>query len=337
MMQNPAIPGSPQVSAPIILTGIVLLLTLLPSVAVSNQEGSPVATVNGIPLNRSDLDCAIETTLVRLGRNMKPKPPQKHVSSEHITDEALKRLIDIELLYQEGLKHRFPGIEEKVEKRYRAEVSRMGGEEQLSEALSCVDMTGEDLKKTIFRNLTINSYLEKAVYSNINVSEEELEEYYESNKDQFMNPPSVRARQILIKVKTWSSTRAVQSAESRASMVHGEAVKGSDFIMLARKYSEDPSAGSTGGDMGIIYRGNIHKPVESIIFSLPSGGISRPVRSRYGFHIFKIDSVKPSTYRALNDVRDECMTKLRRSKSKAMILDLLTELRSKASIEIIDQ
>jgi hypothetical protein len=279
MMQSQPFPGNPPVRNPILLAGIFLLLTLLPSVAASDHESSPVARVNGIPLYRSDLDCAIETKLARLGRNMKPRPPRKEISSEHITEEALQRIINIELLYQEGLKHRFPGIEEKMEKRYKTELARMGGEEQLSAALSCIDMTGEDLRKTIFRNLIINSYLEKTVYSNVTVTEAELEEYYERNKERFKDPSSVRARQVLIKVKTWSDTREVRSAESRALEVHGEAVKGSDFIRLARKYSEDPSAGSTGGDMGIIYRGNLHKPMESIIFSLPDGGISNPSRT----------------------------------------------------------
>jgi peptidyl-prolyl cis-trans isomerase D len=75
--------------------------------------------------------------------------------------------------------------------------------------------------------------------------------------------------------------------------------------------------------------------MESIIFSLPDGGISKPVRSRYGFHIFQVVSATPPTVKTLNDVRDECMTKLRRSKSQEMILDLLDDLRNTATIEIL--
>lgn len=319
-----------------LMAAAVLLLILPPSTAVSDDTKSPVATVNGIALYQSELDCAIGT-FFGPGPVPEPLPPQKQVSSEHIRDKALQTLIDIELLYQEGLKYRFPGIEEKVEKRYRAELDRMGGKEGLSEALSCIDMTPEDLKKIIFRNLIINGYLEKTVYSKVNVTDEELKEYYEQNSNQFKEPQSVRARQILIRVKTWSDTREVESAVSKATMIREEAVRGSDFVMLARKYSEDPSAGSTGGDIGIIHKGNFHKPMESILFSLPDGGVSEPVKFRNGIFIFKVVAVKSPTVKSFDDVRGKCMSKVRRSKSQAMIQDLVRDLRSKANIEILEQ
>lgn len=333
-IQSPS--GNSRFNGPALAAGFLVFMTIFQTVAFASLEDFAVARVNGIDLFRSDLNCAIETVVIHPGPTMEPEPPRKRVASERIEDEALQRLINIELLYQEGLKHRFPGIEEKVEMRYRSELARMGGEEKLSEALSCIDMTGQDLRKTIFRTLVISSFLEKVIYSRIAVSDEELEEFYENNRDRFRDPPSVRANQILVRVKSWSDTRDVREAESRAIMIHEEAVKGSDFIKLARKYSEDPSAGSTGGDMGIIYRGNLHKPLESIIFSLPDGGVSEPVRYRNGFLIFKVNSVHPPAYKSLDEVRGQCITKLRRSKAQEMIHDLLAELRSKATIEILD-
>jgi len=337
MMQPHSLILKPASRLLIPLAVTALLLAFLPSPAVSDQGETPVARVNGMTLYQSDLDGVINPgdCVTLLGPLSEPRPPRIKVSSDHLRNEALQRLINIELLYQEGLKHRFPGIEEKVEKKYSAELQRMGGEKGLKDALSCVDMTGEDLKKIIFRRLVISRFLDKVVYSQVIVSEKELEEYYQRNSFQFRNQPSVRASQILIKVKTWSDPREVESAESKALKVHKEATKGSDFNKLVRKYSEEPSAGATGGDMGIIYKGNLHRPLESIIFSLPDGGVSEPLRYRDGILIFKVTAVKSSDIKPFNDVRDQCMTQLRQSKAQAIVQDLVNDLRSNASIEIL--
>ena len=87
--------------------------------------------------------------------------------------------------------------------------------------------------------------------------------------------------------------------------------------------------------MGIIYKGNLHRPLESIIFSLPDGGVSEPLRYRDGILIFKVTAVKSSDIKPFNDVRDQCMTQLRQSKAQAIVQDLVNDLRSNASIEIL--
>lgn len=313
---------------------LVFLCLLLVPPAYSRSSPQVVAKVNGMPIYRSDISCALEAFLVRQG------PAQKELSQDGKppapdNDRALRRLIDIELLYQEGLKQSFPGLDEEVERRYRMELARIGGKERLSAALSCINMDIRDLKKNIFRNLVINHYLDKAVYSRIHVSPAAIEPFYSANLEMYRVARAAHVNQIFIRVKTWKDKSEVHSALSRARLIHNEAEKGSDFASLARKYSQDPAAGATAGDMGLIQEGNLHNSIEKIIFSLPEGGISPPVETRGGFRIFKVVSYRPSAYRPLNEVRDEIVAKLRRKKARAMISELVEVLRSKAKIEIM--
>ncbi|UCF29956.1 MAG: peptidylprolyl isomerase [bacterium] len=312
----------------------VLLLAALAVTTIGSQgaradDKLAVAKVNGMPIYRSDLDCALEAALIN------PRPPAGRISDP--SEMALHRLIDIELLYQEGLKLRLPGIEEEVERRYAAELERLGGSEGMAAALACVEMTPEDLKRKIFRNLTIKGYLDREVYRKIVITDVEIQAYYRANPHRFSRPEAARIKQILIRVKTWGDPSAIEEAHHKAQTVYGAAVKGTDFMLLARRYSEDPSGASASGDMGVITRGNLQTHIDSVIFSLPPGGISQPVKSRRGYHIFKVVSVDPSAIRPLEEVTGQIIARLRHMKSKSMINELLDGLRSRAKIEILVQ
>lgn len=313
---------------------VVFLCLLFAVPAHSQPPPRQVAKVNGMPIYQSDLSCAVEAALVRLGPNqIAPSKDGKIFAPDN--NSALMRLIDIELLYQEGLKQSFPGLDKEVERRYQMELARIGGKERLAEALSCIDMDIRDLKKNIFRNLVINHYLDKAVYSKIHVSPEEIESYYNANPKMYRIAKAAHVNQIFIRVRTWKDKSAVHSALSKARLIREEAAKGSDFASLARRYSQDPAAGSTAGDMGLIQKGNLHTRIESIVFSLPKGGVSPPVETRGGFRIFKVVSYRASSRRPLDEVRAEIVLKLRRERAGAMISELVAELRSKARIEIM--
>lgn len=313
---------------------LVFLFFLLVPPAYSQPSSQAVAKVNGMPIYRSDISCAVEASLVRLG-------PERRASLQGgkipvpDNDRMLRRLIDIELLYQEGLKQSSPGLDEEVERRFRKELARIGGKERLADALSCIDMNIQDLKKSIFRDLVINRYLNKVIYSKIHVSSEEIKSYYNANLKMYPLSRAAHVNQIFIRVKVWKNKSEVRSALAKARVIQNEASKGTDFSSLARKYSQDPAAGSTAGDMGLVQERNLHTPIARVIFSLPEGGVSPPIETRGGFRIFKVVSYRPSSFRSLNDVRDDIVAKLRREKAGEMISKLVNVLRSKARIEIL--
>ncbi|MCJ7500408.1 peptidylprolyl isomerase, partial [bacterium] len=245
------------------------------------------------------------------------------------------RLIDIELLYQESLKHRFYGLTEESTQRYQLEVKRLGGEDKLISALQCNSMSPEEFRKTIFRRLSIKRLLDKVVYSSIQVAEDEIREYYERNKDKFQEPESVRTRQIVIRVPSGAGSDIWRQAEDRAQTIYIEASKGDDFIRLVRRHSDDPASASVGGDMGPIQKGDIQDVLDTRIFTLKEGTVTKPIRSRKGFHIIKIVSTTPSTTKSLEEIKPQIITRIRRERAREMISQLVSDLRSKAEIEII--
>ncbi|MCJ7499877.1 hypothetical protein MUP29_06435, partial [bacterium] len=150
-----------------------------------------MAHVNGATIFKSDLSCAIEAALARNLISQRGDIKDPGFDRDQVDNEiALYRLIDIELLYQESLKHRFYGLTEESTQRYQLEVKRLGGEDQLISALQCNSMSPEEFRRTIFRRLSIKRLLDKVIYSSIQVTDDYIRDYYELNKDKFQKPES---------------------------------------------------------------------------------------------------------------------------------------------------
>ncbi len=305
----------------------ILLTILVTGTCWSADPGEPVARVNGATIYHSDLSCAIEASLAK-----------KLLSGNDQVDNqgTLDFLINIELLYQESLKHRFHGLIEESEESYQREVKRLGGEDRLTSALQCNSTSTEGFRKTIFRRLSIKRFLDKVIYSSIQVTDDNIREYYELNKDKFRKPESVRTRQIVIRVTSGASINEWREAEDRAYTIYRDASTGTDFIRLVRRHSDDPASASVGGDMGPIQKGDIQGVLDTMIFTLKEGTVTKPIRSRNGFHIIKIVSTTPSTTKSLGEMKPQIITRIRRARAREMISQLVSDLRQKAEIEIIN-
>lgn len=303
----------------------------------SADPGEPVARVNGVAIYQSDLSCAIEASMARkLSSRYRDLGDPGSDSVRVDNEKTLKSMIDIELLYQESLKHRFYGLMEESEERYQLEVKRLGGEERLISTLLCNNMSPEQFHKAIFRNLSIKRLLDKVVYSRIQVTEDEIREYYELNKDRFRKPESVRIRQILIKVPSKPDVEKWHQAQDRAHMIYKDASSGADFVRLARRHSDDPESASAGGDMGSIQKGNQQGVFDTTIFRLKAGTVTKPIRTHQGFHIIKIVSTTPSSTKTLDEVQQNITTLIRRERAREMISQLVSDLKEKAEIEIMN-
>jgi len=116
------------------------------------------------------------------------------------------------------------------------------------------------------------------------IPEQKLQEYYNTNKAKYSRPEQVHARHILLK------TEGKDDAAARAQAV--DLVKqlgaGANFEELARKYSEDEGSAPNGGDLGLFARGRMVPEFEEAAFSLPVNQISDPVKTQYGYHIIQV-------------------------------------------------
>jgi len=98
----------------------------------------------------------------------------------------------------------------------------------------------------------------------------------------------VKVSHILIKLPRNPSPKDTLKAYHRAIEIYNKAEAGEDFSLLAKKYSQDPSAMSNSGDLGYINVFHTVYPFETKAYNTENGKISKPFRTKFGYHILKV-------------------------------------------------
>ena len=133
-----------------------------------------------------------------------------------------------------------------------------------------------------------------AYKSKVKITDEEIQNYYENNIEKFEAQKTIEARHILIKIGQGSNPETVEKKRKAALDIFKLAMEGMDFAELAEQYSECPSKNS-GGYLGKFEKKAMVKPFAEKAFQMKAGEISEPVRTKYGWHIIKVEKVNEKT------------------------------------------
>lgn len=142
------------------------------------------------------------------------------------------------------------------------------------------------------RNVRYLHFDPKDYQSKVNVSEEEVQEYYDSNYDEFYyTPKKVEARHILIPVKESDTEEIVNQKKEKCNELLNKIKKGEDFAELAKKFSEDPASKRNGGFLAAFKKEEMAPPFAEKAFSMKPGEVSEPVLTQFGWHIIKVEKI----------------------------------------------
>jgi len=182
-------------------------------------------------------------------------------------------------------------------------------------------------KKKIKLQLTIEKILDEVCKDLPEPSEQEVEKFYQSNKEQFTSPERIKVSHI-VKHINWQADE--QNARETIEKAFNEIKAGTPFELVVTKYSDCPER---GGDLGYIKRGQMVEEFEDVVFNLNIGQISDVFRTRFGFHIAKLYDRKPSYLSPLDEVRDKIIHALTENQREKRIEAFIDELKSKAQIK----
>ncbi|MFD2721946.1 peptidylprolyl isomerase [Hymenobacter monticola] len=99
----------------------------------------------------------------------------------------------------------------------------------------------------------------------------------------------VNASHILVRVAPDATPQDTLAAYQKITKLRQQAQAGEDFGQLARANSEDPSAKENGGKLGYFTAMQMVYPFESVAYKTPVGQVSQPVRTRFGYHLIKVN------------------------------------------------
>ena len=160
----------------------------------------------------------------------------------------------------------------------------------------------------------------EAFKSQVAIDEEEIVDYYESNIDDFKSEKTVEARHILIKLDPNADQTTDMAAKARAESLAKKAKDGQDFAELAQAHSEGPTK-DRGGYLGKFTQSQMVKPFADKAFSMAAGEISEPVRTQFGWHIIKVESVEEAAAKTLEQSREIIIDTLTDSRARGLAYD----------------
>jgi len=157
------------------------------------------------------------------------------------------------------------------------------------------------------------------------VPAEEVAAYYEAHREEFVQPETIRARHILVKVDQDAPEAEVEAARRRLLELQVRLGQGADFEALAREQSDGPSA-PRGGDLGWFPRGAMVGPFEEAAFALAPGEVGGPVRTDFGWHLIKVEERREGGVKSPEEAGPEIRTILAEERAAGTVTDLLDEV-----------
>lgn len=205
-----------------------------------------------------------------------------------------------------------------------------------------------------FRVLTLDG---SSVQNQVDVTEADVQAYYDENRNQFRQPEQVDAAYITLsqgalaesievaedELRTYYEERAEEYAreERRASHIlveagdEGQATlatiqqrleEGESFAVLAEEYSVDTVSAQEGGDLGFAGRGVYDEAFEDALFGLEEGEVSGPVETSFGLHLIKLEEVRRSDVPAFDELREDLRLELARTKASERFAEVRSQL-----------
>ncbi|DAB27642.1 MAG: peptidylprolyl isomerase [Sulfurimonas sp. RIFOXYD12_FULL_33_39] len=273
------------------VTKAVVSLAILSTISMAQT----LVTVNGTQITQQDVDR--ELMSATQGRfNQVPAEKQAEFRKQ-----VLEQLVAKELVYDDAKKtgilnsNEFKNKYEEVAQRVKKEVAIQVWQKQ-------------ELDK-------------------ITISDKEKEEYYNKNKEEFIENESINARHILVEKEADAKDIIAQ-----LKPLKGDALK-NKFIELAKAKSTCTSA-PNGGDLGYFTEGQMVPEFNNKAFSMKAKEITlEPVKTQFGYHVIYIEDKKAKTTKSFSEVKQFIEQRLKMEKAKTMMMAKMEELKKKAEIK----
>lgn len=153
-----------------------------------------------------------------------------------------------------------------------------------------------------------------------NVTDEAAQQLYDERIGSAEPEAEVRARHILVET------------EDEAKAIIEQLNDGADFAELAQQESTGPSA-ANGGDLGFFSKEQMVTPFAEAAFAMETGEISEPVKTRFGWHVIKVEEKRDREPPKFADIKEQLKSSLIRQQLQTR----MTELRDAANVEVLDE
>ena len=322
------------------LTLTLVVLTLLaaplpPSVlAQAKPAADPeiVARVNNDVITLSDYQKAEQQLRDEVAHDCQGCPQDRiDAQFKEQQKDLLRGMIDQSLMVQRA-KDMGISVESDLAKRLD-EVRQQNGLATLDDLKKGVEASGltwEDYKTTIRNGLLQKELVRREVGSHVDISSDEVKQYYEAHPQQFTLPERVVLSEISLSTDG-KSPEEFAAVRSKAEGLRSSVLNGDDFNQVARLYSQGSTA-KEGGGLGTFKRGELSPQLEGAVFQMSKGQISDVIQTRTGFEILKVEDHLQAELQPMDKVEPDIRNAIHAQKMQPLMRDYLAELREQSYI-----
>src|SRR5229473_3373617 len=255
--------------------------------------------------------------------------------------DVLRDLIDQQLLLDKG---KDLGITADTELIKRLDEMRkdmhMDSMEDLEKAATSQGISYEDFKQNLKNQIITQQVISREVGSRMNVSKEELQQFYDEHKGQMEQPEQIRLSELLIaerkdKAPPADEQQELAAARAKADDLLGQIRKGAAFDEIAKKNSDGPTA-AQGGDLGYFKRNTLAKELEDKTFAMKPGEVSEVIQTKQGFVILKVTEHQQAGVPPLSAIEPKVQEAIYMQKLQPALRAYLQKLREDAYIKVAD-
>jgi foldase protein PrsA len=151
--------------------------------------------------------------------------------------------------------------------------------------------TEADVLKRVRLDTLSNKIRDKVTKGKDKVSDQQIEDYYNKNKAQFAQPERRDLSIVLTKTEA-------KANEAKAALESGDA-----FKSVAKEYSIDDASKAQGGKLPAVAKGQQEKAFDAAIFKADKGKITGPVKTQFGYYVFKVDKITKASQQTLEQAK----------------------------------
>lgn len=210
----------------------------------------------------------------------------------------------------------------------------IASDEQFEESLRKSGMTRTEMEARLRDTLITNKVFARELRSREELSDRELRERYDREKERYRLPERAHLRAIVIPRP--EDAAAAERMRERAEEIAAQAKGAADFAKLASTVAESVTK-EKGGDMGEVARGELLPDLDKAVFAAQPGAILGPIATKSGWHIVKVESRLPSEIPAFESVKDRLRREADDESFQRDYKAYIERLRKEAFIQIHEQ
>jgi len=338
---------------PILAALFAALLTALPSPVAGQAPGSGTVILGGASGEEVDGIVAVVGDSVILRSQLQERMlqlqaqgmdiPDDSVARDSLQHDLLESMVNDELLVQAAvrdttIKVDSSRVDDIVTQDLQKRIQSFGSQQAMQQALRAQGMNmptfREMLRADAQRQQLQNQYMAKRgnEAASIAVSDKEMRDFFAKNRERLgKRPATMTFKQVVIQPE--ASDTALARARSKAEELLDSLRNGADFQELAKRFSDDPGSKQQGGDLGWFRRGQMVPAFENAVFSLREGQVSGVVKTRFGFHIIKVERIRGAERRARHILITPTVTEDDVARARRRAEKLKEQIQAGASID----